>query len=484
MTVETQRPTPTSGTGPPSGLTPDSVEPFRAQLRGTLLQPGDAGYEEACQLYNAMIHKHPAMVVQCADAADVIASVNFARERKLEVSVRGGGHNGGGLGLCDNGLAIDLSNMRGVRVDPEARTVRVAGGAVWGDVDHATHAFGLAVPSGIISTTGVAGLTLGGGLGHLSRRFGLTVDNLLAVDMVLADGRLITANAEKYPDLFWAVRGGGGNFGVVTSFLFRACPVDTVIAGPTLWPLDRAEQVMRWYREFLPAAPEDLNGFFAFMTVPPAPPFPEELHLKKMCGVVWCYTGDPAKADALFAPVRALNPALYGVQPMPFPLLQTAFDGLYPPGLQWYWRADFVRELSDEAIERHVQFAEHLPSMHSTMHLYPVDGAVHRVGAKDTAFSYRDARWSEVIVGVDPSPERAAEVTAWTKAYYDALHPYSAGGAYVNFMMEEGQERVQATYRDNHPGLVEVKNRYDPTNFFHWNQNIRPNVEKPPRVSH
>ncbi|RKH16859.1 FAD-binding oxidoreductase [Corallococcus sp. CA041A] len=482
MTLETHRPQ--TGPGLPAGLTPDSVELFRAQLRGALIQPGDADYAEACQLYNAMIHKRPAMVARCADVADVIAAVALARERKLPLAVRGGGHNGGGLALVDDGLVIDLSRMRGVRVDPEARTVRVAGGAVWGDVDHATHAFGLAVPSGIISTTGVAGLTLGGGLGYLTRRFGLTIDNLLAVDMVLADGRFVTANEEKFPDLFWAVRGGGGNFGVVTSFLFRANPVDIVIGGPTLWPLDRAAEVMRWYREFLPAAPEDLSGFFAFITVPPAPPFPEELHLQKMCGVVWCYTGDPARADELFAPVLALKPALHGVMPMPFPMLQTAFDALYPPGHQWYWRADFVREIPDAAIERHVSFAERLPSMQSTMHLYPIDGAAHRVGPHDTAFRFRDARWSEVIVGVDPSPERAADISTWTKEYWSALHPYSAGGAYVNFMMEEGQERVQATYGDNYPRLVEVKRTYDPQNLFHVNQNILPGPVSPPSVAH
>ncbi len=474
MTLDTQRTHGQTGGGLPPGLTPDRVEQLKARLRGGLIRPEDADYEESCRLYNAMIHKHPALIARCADVADVIAAVEFAREQKLALAIRGGGHNGGGLGLCDDGLVVDLSRMRGVRVDPLARTVRVAGGSVWGDVDHATHAFGLAVPSGIISTTGVAGLTLGGGLGHLTRRYGLTIDNLLAVDMVLADGRFITATAEQYPDLFWAVRGGGGNFGVVTSFLFRGSPVGTIIGGPTLWPLERAAEVMQWYREFIPNAPEELGGFFAFMTVPPGPPFPEHLHLKKMCAVVWCYTGDPARADELFAPVRALSPALHGVQPMPFPMLQSAFDGLYPPGLQWYWRADFVKELPDAAIARHVEFAERMPTMHSTMHLYPIDGAAHRVDPHDTAFSFRDAQWSQVIVGVDPSPARAQEISTWAKDYWDALHPYSAGGAYVNFMMDEGQERVQATYRDNYARLVEVKNRYDPDNLFHVNQNILP----------
>lgn len=474
MAPETQRADTQAGGGLPPGVTPDGVEQLRAQLRGGLVRPEDADYEESCRLYNAMIHRRPALIARCADVADVIAAVGFARERKLTLAIRGGGHNGGGLGLCDGGLAVDLSRMRGVRVDPTARTVRVAGGSVWGDVDHATHAFGLAVPSGIISTTGVAGLTLGGGLGHLSRRFGLTIDSLLAVDLVLADGRFVTASADQHPDLFWAVRGGGGNFGVVTSFLFRAHPVGTIIGGPTLWPLERAVEVMQWYREFIATAPEELGGFFAFMTVPPGPPFPEHLHLKKMCAVVWCYSGDPAHADAVFAPVRALAPALHGVHPMPYPALQRAFDGLYPPGLQWYWRADFVKELGDAAIARHVEFAERMPTMHSSMHLYPIDGAVHRVRPGDTAFSFRDARWAEVIVGVDPSADKVREISAWTKDYWDALHPYSAGGAYVNFMMDEGQERVQATYRDNYARLQEVKGRYDPDNLFHVNQNIRP----------
>ncbi|WP_426750380.1 FAD-binding oxidoreductase [Myxococcus sp. Y35] len=479
MPLDPQRePTQATGSALP-GLPLDDVEQLRARLRGGLVRPGDADYEESCRVYNAMIHKHPALIVRCADVADVIAAVAFAREHRLTLAVRGGGHNGGGLGTCDNGLVIDLSRMRGVRVDPSARTVRVAGGSVWGDVDHAAHAFGLAVPSGIISTTGVGGLTLGGGLGHLTRRFGLTIDSLLAVDMVLADGRFVTASAEDHPDLFWAVRGGGGNFGVVTSFLFRGHPVSTILGGPTLWPLERAEEVMRWYREFIPSAPETLNGFFAFLVVPPGPPFPASLHLKKMCAVVWCYTGEPALADALFEPVRAMAPALFGVQAMPFPALQSAFDALYPPGLQWYWRADFVRELGDEAISRHVAFAHRLPTMLSTMHLYPIDGAAHRVAPGDTAFSFRDARWAEVIVGVDPAPDKARDITAWTKDYWAALHPYSAGGAYVNFMMDEGQERVQATYRGNYERLVEVKERYDPDNLFHVNQNIRPGAGKP-----
>jgi len=450
------------------------VHSHKSQLRGTLLEPGDAGYDEARKVYNAMIDKRPRYIARCADVADVISCVNFARDHALLLAVRGGGHNGGGLGLCDDGFVIDLSAMHGVHVDPAKRTVRAEGGATWGMVDHATHAFGMATPAGIISTTGVGGLTLGGGIGHLSRRFGLTIDNLLGVDMVLADGRFVSASAEENEDLFWAVRGGGGNFGVVTSFEYRLHPLSTVVAGPSLWPMERAAEVMAWYRDFITQAPTELNGFFAFLTVPPVAPFPEALHRHKMCGVVWCHSGDPASAEQAFAPVRAMQPALHGVGPMPYPVLQSVFDGLYPPGLQWYWRADFVNDLPDEAIALHVQHGAAMPTMHSSMHLYPIDGAVHRVGRKDTAFSYRDARWASVIVGVDPDPANRERITSWCKGYWDALHPYSAGGAYVNFMMDEGEERVRATYREHYDRLAAVKKRYDPDNLFRVNQNIRP----------
>jgi hypothetical protein len=452
---------------------------LKPRLRGELLQPGDERYEAARKVYNAMIDRRPGAIARCADVADVIACVNFARENGTLLAIRGGGHNGGGLGTCDGGLVIDLSRMRGVRVDPSARTVRAEGGCTWGDVDHATHAFGLATPTGIISTTGVGGLTLGGGMGHLSRKYGLTIDNLLGADMVLADGSFVTASAEQNPDLFWAIRGGGGNFGVVTSFLFRAHPVKMVHAGPTLWPLERAAEVMRWYSHFLPQAPEDLTGFFAFLVVPPAPPFPENLHLKKMCAVVWCYLGPRERAEDVFRPVREFGPPAFAfLGEMPHPVLQSMFDPLYPPGLQWYWRADFVKELSDGAIAKHVEYASKLPTMLSTMHMYPIDGQAHRAGKNDTPFSFREATWAQVIVGVDPDPAKNEQIIGWTKGYYDALHPFSAGGAYVNFMMDEGQERIQATYRDNYPRLAAAKKRYDPGNLFRVNQNIRPAEEK------
>ncbi len=452
-----------------------TVEELKNRLRGEIIQPGDEGYDDARKVYNAMIDRRPALIARCADAADVIAAVNFGRENNMLTAVRGGGHNGAGLGICDDGLVIDLSGIKYTRVNPEARTVRVGGGCTWGDVDHATHAFGLATPTGIISTTGVGGLTLGGGIGHLTRKCGLTIDNLLAADLVLADGSFVTASADENEDLYWAIRGGGGNFGVVTSFLFRSHPISTVYAGPMLWDLEQATEVMQWYREFSPSAPEDVNGFFAFLTVPPGPPFPEHLHNRKMCGVVWCFTGPLDQAEEVFKPIRSFGPpALDLVGPMPYPMLQSMFDGLYPPGHQWYWRADFVNELSDEAIALHVKYGSEMPTMQSSMHMYPINGAAHRVGNDETAWAYRDANWAEVIVGVDPDPANNDRIISWTKDYWDALHPYSAGGAYVNFMMDEGQERVQATYGDNYERLVAIKNKYDPTNLFRVNQNIRP----------
>ncbi|HZT28661.1 MAG TPA: FAD-binding oxidoreductase [Bryobacteraceae bacterium] len=452
-----------------------SVEQLRSSFRGELIQPADAAYESARKVYNGMIDKRPHLIARCADVADVIAAVEFGRENNLLTAIRGGGHNGAGLGTCDDGLVIDLSRMRGIRVNPAARAVRVEAGCVWGDVDHATHAFGMATPCGFISTTGVAGLTLGGGIGYLTRRFGLTIDNLLAVDMVLADSRFVTASTEENADLFWAVRGGGGNFGVVTSFEFRLHSVNTVHFGPTFWPLDEAATVLRAWRDFIREAPEEINGFFAFLVIPPAPMFPEALHMKKVCGVVWCCTGSAEQAEECLRPMRTLgHPVFDHVGPAPFPVVQSLFDPLFVPGLQWYWRADNFTDLSEEAIARHVEHGSRLPTMLSTMHLYPVNGAAQRVGRNDTAYSFREALFAEVIVGVDPDPANRETITAWCKDYWDALHPYSAGGAYVNFMMEEGQDRVRATYRDNYDRLAAIKKKYDPNNYFRVNQNIRP----------
>ncbi len=463
----------------------EDVVEFKGQLRGDLIEPTDEQYEKERKVYNGMIDRKPRLIAKCADVADVMTAVHFGRKHDLRVSIRGGGHNAGGLGVCDDGLVIDLSPIKYVLVDPAARTARVGGGCTWGDVDHATHAFGLAVPSGIISTTGVGGLTLGGGMGYLTRQYGLTIDNLLAADVVLADGRFVVASANENPDLFWAIRGGGGNFGIATSFLFQAHPVQMVCAGPMLWNLEEASDIMKWYREFIVQAPEEISGFFAFLTVPPAPPFPEDLHFKKMCGIVWCSTGTLERANEILEPLRNFRqPAFEFFAPMPFPMLQSMFDGLYTPGLHWYWKADFVKELSDEAIALHIKHGSELPTLHSTMHLYPINGAAHKPKNSDTPWSYRDAIWSEVIVGVDPDPANTNQITAWAKNYWEALHPHGAGGAYVNFMMEgEGEDRIRATYRDNYPRLARIKAKYDPANFLRVNQNIRPDAEAKPHVS-
>ena len=461
-----------------TSLPETAVHEFGASLRGALIQPDDDEYEQARHVYNGMIDRHPILIARCADVADVISAVNFARTHALTLAVRSGGHNGPGLGTCDDGLVIDLSPMKGIRVDPIQRTVRVEGGCTWGDVDHATHAFGLATPSGFISTTGVGGLTLGGGIGYLSRTHGLTIDNLLGVDMVLADGSFVTANANEYADLFWAVRGGGGNFGVVTSFEFQLHPISTVYGGPMLWPFEAAADLLKFWQEFILTAPEDINGWFGLITVPPGPPFPEQFHLKKMCAIVWCYTGPLDQAESRFASIRAFGPpAIDFAGPISWPALQSMFDALYPPGLQWYWKADFVTTLNDKAIDLHVKYGAQLPTMHSTMHIYPINGAAQRVGKNDTAFSFRDANFAQVIVGVDPDPANNERISQWARDYWLALHPYAAGGAYVNMIMEEGDDYVRDAYRDNYARLAQIKARYDPTNLFHVNQNIQPVAE-------
>jgi FAD/FMN-containing dehydrogenase len=444
-------------------------------LRGEVIAHGDPGYDDARTVYNAMIDTRPALIARCADVADVIAAVGFGREEGLEIAVRGGGHNGGGLGLVEGGLVIDLSPMRGVRIEPDARTAQVAGGARIGDLDHAAHAFGLATPAGVMSTTGVGGLTLGGGHGYLTRKHGLAIDNLLEADVVLADGSLVRASESENPDLFWALRGGGGNFGVATSFTFRLHPVHTVGVGITVWPLEHTPEVLRWYRAFMPAAGRDVYGFFAVLAVPPGPPFPEELHGQRMCGVVWCHLGPPDDLERAFAFVREpAPPAFHFAAPMPYPALQGMFDELIPTGLQWYWRGDFFDRITDEAIEVHLEHGASIPTPLSTMHLYPVDGAAHAVAAGDTAWAYRDAVWSGVIAGIDPDPANADAIRDWSVGYWEALHPHSMGGAYVNFMMDEGRDRVRATYRGNYDRLTAVKAVYDPDNLFHVNQNIPP----------
>lgn len=464
-------------------MTTTELTPFsELVLRGELITPADPRYDATRAVYNGMVDKRPAAIARCRDVADVLACVRFAREHDVTLAVRGGGHSAAGFGVWTDALVVDLSPLRSTTVDPERRTVRVDAGATLGDLDHATGAFGLAVPTGFLANTGVAGLALGGGVGYLTRRYGLTLDNLLSADVVLADGRFVTASADRRPDLFWALRGGGGNVGIVTSFTFRCHPVGergVVIAGPVLYDVADTPAVLRWYRDLVPTLPEELSGWFAVLTIPPAPPFPEELWGRRACGVVWCYTGPHDRADAVLAPVREFgSPLVVGLAPVPFAAFQSAFDPLYPPGLQWYWRSDVFTEISDAAIEVHRRFAEQLPTGHSTMHLYPIDGAAARVPADATAFPHRDGGWAGIVAGVDPDPAHAELITRWAREYGDALHPTSAGGVYVNFLMDEGEDRARAAYGANHDRLARVKAVYDPENLFHVNQNVRP-AEQP-----
>jgi FAD/FMN-containing dehydrogenase len=447
-----------------------ATEGLAAAVKGRVVLEDDAGYDEARALYNAMIDKRPAAVAYCVDEADVAAAIAFGRERGLRIAIRSGGHNGGGLGSVDDGLVIDLSPMNSVTVD--AGIARVGGGVLLKDLVGATHEQGLTVPVGIIGTTGVGGLTLGGGVGHLTRALGLTIDNLVAATVVLADGSIVQCDSEREPDLFWAIRGGGGNFGVVTQFSFRCHPVTTVLAGPVLYDLEESADVLRWYRDFSPQAPDELGGFFAFLSIPPGPPFPEELHLRPVCGVVWTQAGE-VESSALKEARAFGKPLIDGIAPVPMPAWNTAFDGVYPPGDQWYWRGDFAKELSDDAIAVHVEYGNTLPTWKSTMHLYPVDGAAGRVGADETAWGYRDALWAGVTAGVDTDPANAGAIAEWTRSYSDAIKPYAMGGGYLNFHMDE-PDRVRGMYGPNYNRLAKVKAAYDPDNVFNVNQNIKP----------
>jgi hypothetical protein len=448
---------------------------LKNQIKGRIILPEDSNYEEARIIYNAMIDKKPAAILVCKNADDVFQGVKFARENNLEVSVKSGGHNGAGLALVNDGLVIDLSEMKDIQIDPEKRTAKIEAGSTLADVDKATHEHGLALPSGIVGTTGIGGLTLGGGIGYLSRKGGLTIDNLLEAEMVLANGEKVTVNKNSYSDLFWAIRGGGGNFGVVVSFTFNLIPVKNVYAGPMLWPLEKAAEAMKFYDGYTKNASNDLYGFFAFLIVPPGPPFPEHLHNKNVCGVVWCYTGPAENREEVFKPIREFGPPILDlVGEIPMPALNGMFDELYPPGMQWYWKAHYIKELTDSGIREAIKHGSNIPTMHSTTHFYPIDGKVHEVGTDETAWANRGARWAQVIVGVDPDPPNAEKVTKWCKDYYAAMKPHASGGAYVNFMMEEGQDRIKASYGSNYERLTRIKKEYDPDNFFHINQNIEP----------
>lgn len=448
---------------------------LREQVRGQVITPADAGYDEARAVHNGMIDKRPAAVVRVSQVADVIASVNFARDNSLDLAIRGGGHSAPGFGTWDDALVIDFANTTGVRVDPAHKTARSEAGATWADFNHATHAFGLATTGGIVGTTGVAGLTLGGGIGYLARKYGLSCDNLISADVVTAEGKFLTASESENDDLFWALRGGGGNFGVVTSMEFRLHPVDLVYAGIIIYPVEHAETVAKFYREHLAAAPEELGAFMAFALGPPVPFLPEEWHGKPVCVVVGMWTGDQAEGPARWQPfLDAATVVGSMVGPMPYPVLNQAFDALVPKGLQGYWKTVFLTDLTDGAINTHVQYGSKVPSVETAMHIHPMDGAVQRVAVTDTAFPHRAVKFTRVIAGMWRDPADNEANVAWVRDFAAALRPYSAPGGYINFMDGDDQPGVAASYGPNYKRLREIKAKYDPQNLFHVNQNITP----------
>ncbi|MCZ9881523.1 FAD-binding oxidoreductase [Arthrobacter sp. B2a2-09] len=452
-----------------------ALDGLREQLRGQLVTPSDPDYDSARAVYNGMIDKHPAGVVRVAQVADVIASVNFARDNSLPLAIRGGGHSAPGFGTWDDALVIDFVNRTGVRVDPEAGTARAEAGTTWADFNHATHAFGLATTGGIVGSTGIAGLTLGGGIGYLARKHGLSCDNLISADVVTADGKFLVASETQNEDLFWALRGGGGNFGVVTSLEYKLHPVDMVHAAIIIYSMEHADTVAKFYRDYMDTAPEDFGAFVGFHQGPPVPFLPEEWHGKPVCVVIGMWTGDPSEGAARWQPFLDVAPVAGSmVGPMPYPALNSAFDPLLPKGMQAYWKADFLSELNDGAIAAHLEYGSKVPSVQTSVHVYPIDGAVQRVGQTDTAFVNRGVKFSPVIACMWNDPADNEANIDWVRSYAAALRPHSSPGGYIGFMDGDDQGRISENYGVNYERLQAVKSKYDPGNLFHVNQNIKP----------
>jgi FAD/FMN-containing dehydrogenase len=458
--------TPTLKSRDGAALDRASIEAFRSVFCGDALLPGDAGYDSARRIWNASIDKHPGLIARCSDAADVVRVVKFSRANNLVVAVKSGGHNVAGRALCDDGIVIDLSAMNRVSVDPERRTVRVQAGALLSDVDRETHPHGLAVPTGVVSKTGIAGLTLGGGVGWLVRKYGLTCDNVLSCEVVTAEGEIVAANAGTNADLFWGLRGGGGNFGIVTSFLYRAHPVSTVLGGVIAYARDQAAAMLRYYRDFMPAAPDELTAYAGLISMPDGTP---------AVGVMLCYFGDLAEGERVLKPLRAFGSPLFdAVRPMPFPMMQKLVDETSPDGTYNYWRSTFIRDLSDEVIDLIIEHGNRMESRLSRIVIQFFGGAAGRVGPAETGFAQRQ---SEYNVGIETQWTDAAESEkhiGWTRILSDALKPYSSNGYLVNFLGDESRELVRAAFGSNYQRLVELKTKYDPTNFFSLNQNVEP----------
>ena len=451
------------------------IDELRVQVNGHAIAQGDVEYEAARAVYNGMIDRRPAAVVRVGNTAEVAATVNFARARSLDLAIRGGGHSAPGYGTCDDGLVIDFSGRTRVDVDPVTRRARADAGATWATFNEATHAHGLATPGGIVGSTGVAGLTLGGGIGYLSRQYGLSCDNLLSAEVVTADGRILTASSDENPDLFWALRGGGGNFGVVTSFEFQLYPVDMVHAAIIFYSVDDARDVAEFYREYIESAPEEFGAFLGFHRGPPVGFLPEKWHDKPLCMVVGMWTGDEAEGPARWQPFLDVAPVAGAlVERMPYPELNEAFDDLLTKGLRAYWKANFLSGLSDGAINAYLDFGRMVPSVQTSVDIYPINGAVQRVAAEATAFPYRHAAFSPVIACMWTDPADNESNIKWVRDFWTALRPFSEPGGYINFMDADDLGRITDNYSANYARLATVKAKYDPGNLFHINQNIKP----------
>ncbi|WP_088344363.1 MULTISPECIES: FAD-binding oxidoreductase [Rhodomicrobium] len=460
--METTRLKARSGT--PIGQEP--VDAFRAEFKGQLILPGDAAYDTARRIWNASIDKRPGLIARCSGAADVVAAVKFARANDLLVAVRGGGHNVGGRATCDDGIVIDLSAMKGIIVDPRSRTVQAQAGATLAELDRETHLYGLAVPAGTMSKTGIAGLTLGGGVGWLVRKYGLSCDNVLSFEVVTAEGKLVTASPTANEDLYWGLRGGGGNFGIVTSFHYRAHPVSTVLGGLIIYPRDQSAAVVRNYREFMKTAPEELTAYAGFITTPDGMP---------AVGVVLCWCGDLAEGERVVKPLRSFgSPAMDAVQPMPFPVMQTLLDGAFPDGSRNYWKTAFLKQLSDEAIDTLIDRVNRAKSPMTGVVIEFYGGAPGRIGAGDTAYAQRGQEYNIIIAAQWADPAESELHTAWARDTFDAMQPFSSGGYLLNMMGEEKPEAIRQAFGGNYGRLVELKAKYDPTNFFSLNQNVAP----------
>ena len=466
-----------TSTGKEAFIPEAALEEFKKSLRGKVIYPKDADYDQARKIYNAMIDKRPALIARCAGAADVVASVNFARKNNLLVAVHGAGHNVAGNSVCEGGIVIDLSAMKGIRIDLSERTARVEPGLTWGEVSQELQTFGLAATGGFVSTTGVSGLTLGGGLGWLLRKHGLAIDNLLSVDVVTADGRLLSASATKNEDLFWGVRGGGGNFGIVTSFEFKVHPAGIVLAGMVLHPVTKGREALRFWRDFAVKSPEEFTEGALLFNAPAELPLPDVLHQNSVLGLGGVYTGSLETGEEALRPLRQFGPpAADIIQPMPYSIAQTLPDFLWPRGFHNYWKSSFLNELSDGAIDTILEFYTKAPSRQTVVVIeHTGNGAMNRIGDDETAFGHRDCPFNFLITSVWTDPKDSEANIKWTREFWEAMKPYMTEAVYVNYMGDEGEERIKSAYgEEKYNRLVTLKKKYDPTNLFCLNQNIKP----------